>query len=501
MDSSIGSTDTGVEWRAVNWMGALTLLLVILGCQRGTSPTSEPTQTVAKETSPDEPLAVAEEVSNRELRELLLGDDASLPETSTDPPELEAPADIDVEQLAAQGLRLLEGKYVKVITDLPKGLDADQLPEVFDLAVPIWADYFAVGLDILDEWNLTAYVMRSQERFVNAGLIPADLPAFENGYQRGRRLWLNDQPSDYYRRHLLLHEGVHGFMQTVLGGTGPPWYREGIAELLATHRLRGNGLVVRYMPKTKDEVPHWGRIKLIQDEFRANRGKMLTEIMELRADQTFDVTAYAWCWAAAAFLDGHPSYRYKFRRMRSDVREQSAAFSSYLRRQFAGQLRELDEQWQLFIANIDFGYDFARTSVQYRPGSVLPADGKKVKIAADRGWQSTGVRLEAGQPYRLIATGQIQIAQRPEVWVSEANGITLKYNRGLPIGMLVGNIRLDEPRPGMANLGRPIPVGINNTFTPAASGTLYLKVNDSAASLADNMGEYVVSIQRGDAGQ
>ena len=53
----------------------------------------------------------------------------------------------------------------------------------------------------------------------------------------GREFWLFDQPTDYYVRHLLLHEGTHVFMVSFLGGCGPGWYMEGTAELLGTHRL------------------------------------------------------------------------------------------------------------------------------------------------------------------------------------------------------------------------------------------------------------------------
>ena len=47
----------------------------------------------------------------------------------------------------------------------------------------------------------------------------------------GAELWLHDQPTAYYRRHLLLHEGTHVFMASFLGGCGPGWYMEGTAEL------------------------------------------------------------------------------------------------------------------------------------------------------------------------------------------------------------------------------------------------------------------------------
>ena len=88
-------------------------------------------------------------------------------------------------------------------------------------------------------WRMTGFLMKDKARFAERGLLPGDLPPFAHGYSRGRNLWLYEQPSDYYRRHLLLHEGTHGFMNTILGGCGPPWYMEGMAELLGTHRWRG----------------------------------------------------------------------------------------------------------------------------------------------------------------------------------------------------------------------------------------------------------------------
>jgi hypothetical protein len=38
-------------------------------------------------------------------------------------------------------------------------------------------------------------------------------------------------------------------------------------------------------------------------------------------------------------------------------------------------------------------------------------------------------------------------------------------------------------------------VGLETTITPAATGTLYLRINDSNAELADNRGEVEVGIQ------
>ncbi len=88
------------------------------------------------------------------------------------------------------------------------------------------------------DWRIRGCLMREKRPFAACGLLPAGLPPFRHGFSRGRQLWLNEQPTAYYRRHLLLHEGTHAFMDAMFGGCGPPWYMEGMAELLATHSYR-----------------------------------------------------------------------------------------------------------------------------------------------------------------------------------------------------------------------------------------------------------------------
>ena len=67
--------------------------------------------------------------------------------------------------------------------------------------------------------------------------------------------WLYDQPTAYYRRHLMLHEGTHVFMVSFLGGCGPGWYMEGTAELFGTHRLdeQSGQLTLRIMPRSREK--------------------------------------------------------------------------------------------------------------------------------------------------------------------------------------------------------------------------------------------------------
>src|SRR3972149_4525471 len=118
-------------------------------------------------------------------------------------------------------------------------------------------------------------------------------PYFQHVFSHNYNHWFDDQPSDYYRRHLFLHEGVHGFMNTMLGGCGPVWYMEGMAEMLSTHSWKDGRLTLNFMPKDRDEVPEWGRIKLIKDAVADNRTQSLRSVFEGMRNLTKETELYA----------------------------------------------------------------------------------------------------------------------------------------------------------------------------------------------------------------
>jgi len=143
--------------------------------------------------------------------------------TVTEAGEFDLPA-LDEGKIRAAGIRKLTGKAIALYTDLPAAAEIDELPQVFDAAVSAWCHYFGVDAAKVAGWRVVGCVMQDMARFEGAGLCPASVPEFPHGYSRGSQLWLYDQPSGYYRRHLVLHEGTHCFMQRWLGGAGPPWY-------------------------------------------------------------------------------------------------------------------------------------------------------------------------------------------------------------------------------------------------------------------------------------
>ncbi|MCH8923634.1 MAG: hypothetical protein IIA67_10865 [Planctomycetes bacterium] len=402
------------------------------------------------------------------------------------------PRTVNKEVIRRIGLRKLQGKHLTLYTDLPAAADIDELPQVFDLAFPQWCKYFHVDPKQAADWRMTGFLMKDKALFVNNGLLPPALPKFPNGYAIENRLWMYQQKNSYYRRHLLLHEGTHGFMYSMLGGCGGPWYMEGTAEFLGTHRWDGKQLTLGYFPKNREEVKGWGRIKLVARGLETGRTMFIGDL--LRYDNHIHRDdAYGWCWAAVAFMDAHPKYQERFRQLYhyADV----DGFNARFRDLFRDDWQELIEEFILFTTSLQYGHDVQRTVIDFKDGKPLTRDGAQVMVAADRGWQSSGVRLEAGKTYQITATGRFQVADGPKPWISEAQGVSIRYHKSRPLGVLLGAVRPEKFTTGdIIALTRPFAVARRATITPKKTGTLYLKINDSAGELGDNAGELSVTV-------
>lgn len=416
------------------------------------------------------------------------------------PPAVTPPTE---SQAAANGIRTITSKYLILCTDVPSSPEVDELPAAFDLAVPQWCDYFGVDKEKAAHWQARAYLIGDNRRFASLHLLPPGREDFVNGISMGAELWLHDQPTPYYRRHLLLHEGTHVFMESFLGGCGPGWYMEGIAELFGTHRLdeQKHELTMRIMPKDRTEVPMLGRIKLIRDSVAQHHILSLPEVMRLDNRVQMNNESYAWCWAAAKFLDSHPRYRGRFRALSKYVEE--ANFNEKVRRDFDADWNDLQAEWQAFVVTLDHGFDFERMAIDFQKGQPLVGPSHPIDISAERGWQSSGVWLEAGQSYKVTATGRYQIAAeevdgKKQTWPCEPGGVSIVYNDGHPLGMLLGAIHTGAEllSNDAMSFADPAPIGLQAIIKPTKSGTLYLRVNDSAAKLDDNRGSLTVTVER-----
>jgi len=402
----------------------------------------------------------------------------------------------DEAALRERGIRKVSGRHLVLYTDLPVPV-ADGAPRLLDQLYPVLADRFGAPTphDKDAPWRVAGHVMADRELFREMGLLPGDLPDFPAGISRPGVFWVLDQETDYYRDHLLLHEVTHCFMDSSLGGRGPAWFAEGNAELLATHFGSDGQMQFGRVPPSPDEVERWGRIEMVQRDV-AN-GQVLTadDVMSLaysRFDD--DATAYAWSWALCAFLDAHPRYLARFRQLHRWVREPD--FNERTRTVYAEDWAELAEEFQLFAANLTYGYEFERCAVDFRPGtSISKGERREVVVASDRGWQNTGLHVEAEARYTLAASGRFSIADEPRVWHSEAGGLSYRYVQGRPIGRLVASIHGDQPA-GRSSMLDVIDVGPSSTLTPERDGTLYLRINDDWGQLSDNRGEVRVRIEQ-----
>jgi hypothetical protein len=408
------------------------------------------------------------------------------------------PEVLSSKRLEQLGIRTISGKHLLLVTDLPPSPAIDNLPYIFDQAVSHWAAYFEIPKQQWANWKMTGFLMKDSELFQTSGLFPKRaLPPFRSGFTRNDEFWMFNEDLDYYRRHLLLHEGVHGFMSTFFSTTSPPWHCEGMAELLATHRWENGRLSVAYFPQNKRDVPMLGRIRIVQDEVAGGRILPLEKILSYGANAHQENVPYGWCWAAAAFLDGHPRYRDRFRELNRT--ETGSGLNKALREAFADDWHQLCDEWLIFVTAIEHGHDLASSAIQYGEGKPLPPGGVKVSIAANRGWQSSGIRLEAGQTYNICATGRYELNREEgeRIWWCEPGGITLQYVEGQPLGMLLGAVHpdgnLSSTRSGLLS---PEPVGLEKRLTPRQSGTLYLKINDRSSGLSNNVGKLNIIISQ-----
>ena len=377
-----------------------------------------------------------------------------------------------------------------------------------------WEDYFGpLPADRLQtDFQISGYVMRDMALFRGLGLIPEDL-SFEHGSHLQNEFWMRDQQFDYYRRHLLIHEATHCFMTFMPGVDAPRWYLEGMAEYFAAHRLstRPEGTretifpaipaQFRIMPTSPNDFSGFGRISIIRKDVTEGRLRSIPNVLALRSAEFVTPNPYAWSWALCAFLDGTPRYRDRFQKLGQFTT--NGQFPREFARLFDQDERDLATEWNLFVTNLQYGYDISRAAIDFKAGEPLTGERTQhtVDIAADRGWQSSEVRLQKGSEYLVSAAGRFTLTTfvpGTKAWECEPQGISFRYFDGRPLGTLIGCLRSDEGEAGAPDnsMLSVITVGRESTFQAPVTGTLYLRLNDAWNSLQDNQGSVSVMIRQ-----
>lgn len=379
----------------------------------------------------------------------------------------------------------------------------------------------------LSDWSCTGYVISDTTRFHENGMLPPDLPAFSDGLSRGYEFWVSEQKENYYLKHLILHEATHCFIETAVGLLNATWYSEGLAEMFATHLFQNGSWTFRTVPENKSLVSGWGRISLIRESWSRGERVSIAQILQVPGDRPLSVTWYAWCWALTCFLDQHPVFRDRFRQLsrvpenrRNTEPSQASPHPSidvqnHFEQLFNNDRSELEERWLLFVSNLEYGYDVARSALDLQHGTPLSIkQPMTLTVQSDHGWQNTGIAVSPGHQLHIRAKGKYRLTESPVPWWSEPNGISFRYYRGKPLGRLIAAIRTPGGRLWKKSSPIPVPsvaespspesppewiffdLGIDSILNAEHSGTLYLRINDAWGELKDNEGELAVTINR-----
>jgi hypothetical protein len=407
-------------------------------------------------------------------------------------PRMPPPLELDAKRIEAQGITAVKGEHLTLYSDLRDEARCRDLVAAFDAAVPQWGSFFGIPGGQLRPWHLVGFLVQDRERFKAAGLWPEDLPEFPAGYNLGHHFWIFPQEGTYYTRHLLLHEGTHAFMQWYLGGSGPPWYSEGMAEWLALHRWSEGSLELKARIADRNQVDYWGRPKLIRKALEAGRRMRLDELFDFPNSAFRNVESYAWAWAGCEFLARHPLSAKSFAQLPKFAEDSSAAFSRDLKRKLKADWDRLELDWQQFVEELDYGILADRLAIRPVEETAQAAEGT-FRLATAWGWQDSGIEVAAGEEKQIEARGRFMIRTGDPPWPCEAGGITIEYYRGRPLGELLVAVLPEDPK--FNEVLVPLPIGTSRRLTFERAGRLLFRINESPVWLEDNTGELEIRVR------
>ncbi|MDO5579610.1 MAG: hypothetical protein Q4G69_00610 [Planctomycetia bacterium] len=387
------------------------------------------------------------------------------------------------------GIRYLAGKRIRLFTDLPSSPELDRFPADLDQALVRIADRYGIPQADLDSFSIDAFLIGKRDLFEKLGVL-RNIPPFENGYSSMNRIFALDQKFLYYNRFLLIHELVHSFMFEIFGQLEPYWFSEGSAEQTALYRLIDQKLELGIIPADSEETPGFERLRTIQKDTQKGAAKSPEEIFAFGPKDYIGTRAYAWSWAFVLFMNNHPDYKTDFRKVPYYMMLDHP--NDRFKALYKNRWNELLFDWNDFVRSFDYQYDFGKMPIDHTSGKEL--DGQKdLDLSANRGWQNSGIKLEAGKSYRIRAAGRFTIADPHGDLPCTPGGITLRYYQGYPIGQLLGILLTSD-----AGSDRIFPIGNGTRITPERSGTLYLKINDSGGRVEKNKGTFKVRIEETD---
>ena len=427
---------------------------------------------------------------------------------------LEAPIAVeetfqDAEGGPVQSLKLGQNRYglyelvsprLTLVSDIPFDEELKSWPGLIEQSLEQWQLYFGVDAKQMAGWHVTAVLIGDRDRLSKLGMLDG-VPGFDEGYQFGNKIYLREQPTVYYRRHLFLHEATHWIMWQLYGGGGSPWFMEGMAEMNGTHALQNGVLKLGVIPSSREKVSGWGRLRLIDETLNRGVAPSMSEILAFGNDRENHEIRYSWSWAATLFFTNHPKYGPILKRLYNNKLDYSDSLSLAFKKQLAADWKDVQIDWNGFVSDLDFGYDLERSRVvrQMVSASKKNSNGAlaSYEIATDRGWQSTGVVVGAGKTVRIACSGDYVLRKSAdrdqENWLVGPHGITYRYYRENPLGCVIASVVSVEDKE-QTKRWETIRVGGEAILTSVKAGELFLKINEPSSGLWDNLGNVSVEI-------
>ena len=271
----------------------------------------------------------------------------------------------------------------------------------------------------------------------------------------------------------------HGFCHMTFGSTGPTWLAEGVAEL-------GN-----YWKDGEQAVAIEPVVMAYLQ--RAHPKRSLVEIATPGREPAGSWQDYAWRWALCHLLANNPNYADRFKPLAIALMEgrPDVSFESV----YGSMGREIAFEYDQFLRNVGNGYRADLTAwpwkAKFRP---LPASGGSLKatVSAAAGWQASGLRVEQGASYEVVADGTWRTARAGAA--VKADGDADGHGR-LVGGVLQGGEK-DDDTTARYVLSDAIPLGTRRVFVAPIDGQLFLRCEEDWTQLADNDGEVSVTLRR-----
>ena len=320
-------------------------------------------------------------------------------------------------------------------------------------------------------------------------------PNFFNGYTRDYECWLNNQTSPYYRRHLLLHEGVHGIMFTLLGDHAPAVVHRRHGRTVGNAPLAKRQIGIALFSQTGRRSPqartHRNRPKRFHPASCQTAGRR-AGLRQPSAPESRTLRLvlgrlriFRWPSAIPRSLSPIVASAEKQRRF------QRQTFASIRRRYRPprGRMASLRRRFRLRLRFHPHRNRFFARRTHWPPNPLIfrsrPTTAGKIPASC----------CERGKTYKLTATGKYQVANDPKPWISEPGGVSIRYIHGRPLGQLLAAVHPDRSTThAVSAFLKPIVVGNETTITPTETGTLYFQINDSSGELSDNSGHADVTI-------